>query len=373
MTRQGPEPVLTGVKAKPLTWLVGLIYLVLSFWVLSAMAVVVIPVVFAVLITLLVAPLDEWVHRSLPRGFAWMAHLVVMLLIVAVVIMVFGALYFAGQQTLQAMPSITDELNELVPQSSAQTQDQTLPFAGEIGAIWGKAGSNFGDWVVQRATNFASSAVTMTGAFVTAFLIVFFLVLLMLIEMPRWRSKTGDLLSAENAQICHDTIRSISERLRKFLYVRTLIGVLQAALYTGWLALFGLDLLVVWAVLTFILTYIPNIGSIISGLLPVLYAFLVLDPLTAFWIGAGIFAIEQIVGNFIDPRFLGRQFMLSPVIILVALMFWGWLWGVAGAFLSTPLVLCLLVVSHSIEPLRPVALFLSNQSNMDHLDRALSN
>lgn len=372
MTRQGPETVLTGVKAKPLIWLVGLICLVLSFWVLSAMAVVVVPVVFAVLITLLVAPLDEWFRRSLPRGLVWAAHLIVMLLIVAVVIMVFGALYFAGQQTLQAMPSITDELNALVPQSSAQPRDETLPFGEELGAIWGNAGSNFGDWLVQRATTFASSAVTMTGAFITAFLIVFFLVLLMLIEMPRWRSKTCDLLSDENAQTWHDTIRSISWRLRKFLYVRTLIGLLQAALYTGWLALFGLDLLVVWAVLTFILTYIPNIGSIISGLLPVLYAFLVLDPLTAFWIGAGIFAIEQVVGNFIDPRLLGRQFMLSPVIILIALMFWSWIWGVAGAFLSTPLVLCLLVVFHSIDSLRPAALFLSNQSSMDHLDRALS-
>ena len=88
---------------------------------------------------------------------------------------------------------------------------------------------------------------------------------------------------------------------------------------------------------------------------------------------AGIFVIEQTVGNFIDPRLMGRQIVLSPLVILASLLFWGWLWGVAGAFLATPLTLSLLVACHEVAPLRPIALLLSNQPDHASLDASFKN
>ena len=89
-------------------------------------------------------------------------------------------------------------------------------------------------------------------------------------------------------------------------------------------------------------------------------------------IAAGFFASEQAIGNFVDPRLLGRQIVLSPLVILVALMFWAWLWGAAGAFLATPIMLSLLVAFNHIAALRPIALVMSNQPTPDDLDRALN-
>lgn len=358
-------------RQRLVVWFLGSVLVILALFILRLAAVVVIPVVFAVLITLLVAPLDRWLKERLPGWLGWAAHLLVMIGLVAILALVFGALYFAAQQAMEALPGISEELDGLVPDQDSGDAGQSSELERTLREIWGSAGSSLGEWLVGTATSFATGAATMTGAFLSALLIVFFIVLLALVELPRWSAKAAGLLTDDSESEWLGMKRAIATRLRGFLLVRTAIGLIQALLYAGWLALFGLDFLVVWAVLTFVLTYIPNLGSLISGVLPVLYAFLVLDPVTAFWVGAGIFAIEQVVGNLIDPLLQGRQIVLSPTVILVSLLFWGWLWGVAGAFLSTPMMLCLLVVCLHIPPLRPVSLFLSNQDSLEDLDAEL--
>jgi AI-2 transport protein TqsA len=294
-----------------------------------------------------------------------------MALLLAILGLLFGALYFAGQQALDALPSISDEINAFMPDPGSDGGSETAPLAQELRQVWGNAGGMIGRWLVERATTVAEAAATMTGAFLSALIIIFFIVLLALSEAPCWAAKFKNLMKDHGQSALHETTQTLTLRLRRFLLVRTFVGLLQAALYVGWLAMFGIDLLIVWAVLTFILTYIPNIGSVISGALPVLYAFVVADPTTAFWIGVGIFTIEQVVGNLLDPLLQGQQILLSPTVILVALMFWGWLWGIAGAFLSTPIMLCLLVIFQRIEPLRGIALVLSNLESLERLDDAL--
>jgi AI-2 transport protein TqsA len=212
----------------------------------------------------------------------------------------------------------------------------------------------------------------MTGTFVAFIVLVFFLVLLALGEADTWSSKIDALSRRHDRSNWHEAAALVATSLRRFLLVRALTGALSVVLYVGWLWLFGIDLLLVWAILTFILTFIPNIGSIISGLLPVLYAFLTADLGTAFAVGAGILAIEQVIGNFIDPKLQGRQILLSPFVILIALLFWGWLWGLAGAFLAVPMTSTILVVCAYVPALRPVALLLSNQRNEEELDEALA-
>lgn len=83
-----------------------------------------------------------------------------------------------------------------------------------------------------------------------------------------------------------------------------------------------------------LLNYIPNLRSLVSGAVTMISAFLTKDPQTAALVGAGILAIEQVVGNHVDPRVQGRQVSVSPFVVLVALIFWGWIWRVAGANLA---------------------------------------
>lgn len=356
-------------------WLLGLVAVMLLGWSLRAMAAVAVPIVFAILATVFIAPFDLAIKRRLPDKVNWLAHVASVLTLFGVLLMFIGAIVFAGQQVLSTVPDLSDQVSSLMSDgddtSGAGTATDTGGLTGEIRQIWSETGLSLGSWAIERVTAMAETAVTMTGAFTTSIFLILFIVFMALSEIGDWRAKMRENWSSPTQRAIVDSFSTVSKRLRQFLVIRTLVGLLQAALYVGWLAIFGLDLLLVWGTLTFLLTYIPTLGSIIAGTLPVLYALFVLDPLTVLGIAAGLFVIEQIVGNYIDPMLLGQKLVLSPLVILVALLFWGWYWGIAGAFLATPIMLSLLIVFNHVPPLRPLALLLSNQRTADDLDEAL--
>jgi AI-2 transport protein TqsA len=152
--------------------------------------------------------------------------------------------------------------------------------------------------------------------------------------------------------------------------IRLVLGLLTAALYVVWLWIMGVDLLTTWAILTVVLTFVPNLGSIISGTLPVIYAVLTRDLGTALAVGAGLFAIEQIVGNYIDPIIAGREVAVSPLVVLVSLLVWTFVLGPVGALLATPATIAIMIVCARIDPLRPFALMLSDCEDWSAFDRA---
>ena len=364
--------------------LLALIGLVLAFWALRALAPVAIAVVFAVFLAFVLRPVDRRVAEALPRRLAWLGRAAVMAVLLAVLALFIGGLVYAAQRVMGAMPAITDTLDRVLPagmleqDGSDGAETDGAAEATDGGGVFDLpgslelAGGAFGGWVTDVAMNLAQTVANMTGTFVAFVVLVLFLVLLALGEADTWTSKIETLSRRHDRTKWHEAAALIATRLRRFLLIRAAMGVLSAVLYVGWLWIFGIDLLFVWAILTFILTFIPNIGSVISGLLPVLYAFLTADLGTAFAVGAGIFAIEQIIGNFIDPKLQGRQIVLSPLVILVAILFWSWLWGIAGAFLAVPMTSTILVVCAYVPALRPVALLLSNQRNEEELDEALA-
>lgn len=357
-------------------WVVVVIFVILSGWALKAMAAVAVPVLFAILVTVVMAPLDDKLRRALPDKLKWLAHAVVMLILLAILAAFVGALIFAAERILQEMPRVSDQIATIMPPEGGGAAAAAAEAGGnalgpQLRSLWNNASGSVGSWLVGNVTALAQTTATMTGAFVTAIVIVFFMVLLALTEIGLWRGKVVALWPGHAEAAWWDTMSTIALRLRQFLVVRTAVGIFQGALYVGWLAIFGIDLLFVWGTITFILTYIPTLGSIVAGVLPVLYTLLVADWWTALAVASGLFVIEQVVGNYVDPKVLGKRIVLSPLIILIALMFWGWLWGAAGAFLATPITLSLLVIFNHIPALRPVALMLSNQPDHKKLDQKL--
>ena len=361
-------------------WLLAIVTVVLVFWALKALKPVALVVVFAAFITLVMSPLDRRIVQALPDRVAWVGRAAVRVVLLAVLGIFLAGLVYAAREVMDNVPRITEDLGGVLSLDmlDGRGSGENGGGAGQDGGLLDlpgvlqSAGGAFGGWLTDTAVSLAEAIVNTTGSLVAFIVMVFFLVLLALGEVPLWRSKIDALSAGEGRETWHDATRSIAMRLRRFLLIRALMGILSAVLYVGWLAIFGIDLLVVWAILTFLLTFIPNIGSVISGALPALYAFLVVDPWTALAVAAGILVIEQIIGNFIDPKLQGRQIVLSPFVILVAILFWGWLWGIAGAFLAVPMTSTILVACAHVPALRPAALLLSNQANEAKLDEALA-
>ncbi|MGR3498233.1 MAG: AI-2E family transporter [Limimaricola soesokkakensis] len=157
-------------------------------------------------------------------------------------------------------------------------------------------------------------------------------------------------------------IGSIIRRVNRYLAVKTLVSLMTGVMVWALAGLFGLDLAVALGILTFILNYIPNIGSIVATALVALVAYVQLgDPATTGAIFAITGVIQFINGNVLDPMMMGRALRLSSFGIIISLAFWGAVWGIPGMFLSVPITVAAMIVCSEIPALRPIAILLSRE------------
>ena len=128
---------------------------------------------------------------------------------------------------------------------------------------------------------------------------------------------------------------------------------------------FDVDFPILWAFLTFLLNYIPYIGSFIATLLPAVFAIFQFQSLLIFvWIFLAVQAVQIAVGNILEPKIMGRTLNLSPLGVLVALAFWGIIWGVLGMIVSVPITSILVITASRIPTLRFLAIWLSETGEL---------
>ncbi|HOO93907.1 MAG TPA: AI-2E family transporter, partial [Opitutales bacterium] len=127
----------------------------------------------------------------------------------------------------------------------------------------------------------------------------------------------------------------------------------------------GLEFASFWALLIFLLNYIPSVGSILATLFPSLLALMQFNFTAPFFIVAiGIMALQFLIGNIIEPRLTGDSLNLSPLVILFSLTFWGAMWGIPGAFLCVPITVVILIVLSNFETTQPIAIMLSKDGKV---------
>ncbi|MGZ3218141.1 AI-2E family transporter [Paracoccus sp. T5] len=363
------------------TRLLTTVTIILVGWALHATGSFMVPVVFSIFLALLVAPLDRKIARHVPDWLGWLGRVAAMGVILATLAILVALIWFSAQQVVQRFPD-PESAGNLLPRFGQELQGilgGQAPGQGMDPSTMGPSDSSpfgrflSGSAVVEQLGSLASgtamTVLSTASGLLIATVAVIFLTLLMLIEREKWSQKLATMLSGRSRRDAMETIAIIADLMRRYLMTRTVLGVTTGLLYAGWLWLFGIDLLVVWALLAFILNFVPTLGSLVAGALPVLYAVVQKDPATAMAIGAGIFVIEQVMGNYVDPRVQGRQVSLSSLVVLITLLVWGWIWGIAGAVLAVPITIALMIICAHIEPLRPVALMLSDASDYEELDR----
>jgi len=125
---------------------------------------------------------------------------------------------------------------------------------------------------------------------------------------------------------------------------------------------FGIDLWFTWALLTFLLNYVPYIGSLLATIPPLILGFILLDPSLLIFLTVLLLTNQQLWGNIIETRWAGRALDISPVLLLVVTAFSFWVWGIIGMILSIPLVVILKIVLENIDATRPLAILLSERA-----------
>lgn len=164
----------------------------------------------------------------------------------------------------------------------------------------------------------------------------------------------------EHRKLVKNIISHITKDTQTYLGIKTLLSLATAT--SSWLIMkwVDLDFAEFWALLIFFLNYIPNIGAIIATAFP---AALALIQFKSWWpfveVTSGIVAIQFAVGNFLEPRLLGKSLNLSPLVILIALSLWGAIWGILGMFLAVPITVMMMIIFAHFDSTRPIAVLLS--------------
>jgi len=148
--------------------------------------------------------------------------------------------------------------------------------------------------------------------------------------------------------------------IRDYLYTKSLISTGTAVISVSILYFFGVDFLVIFALLFFTLNFIPNVGSFIAVALTLLYYVIIFGVnLNLIWLGALLIAVQVIFGNIIEPKFAGNKLELSPIVILLSLFVWFWVWGIVGMILAIPITSILKIIFNHINSTKHIAKMMS--------------
>lgn len=163
-------------------------------------------------------------------------------------------------------------------------------------------------------------------------------------------------------------IRKINEDVKKYISIKMLTSSLTGVLSYIFMKWVGVDFAEFWALLIFLLNFIPTIGSIVATIFPALITLVQFETYTPFFVVlGGVTTIQMLIGNVMEPRLMGNSLNLSPLVILLNLALWGLVWGIPGMFLCVPLLVILMIVFSHVPQTRPIAILLSRDGKISEI------
>lgn len=204
------------------------------------------------------------------------------------------------------------------------------------------------------------------GAFVKGFVLVVIYVIFLLLEEKFFARKLDELrLTTTRRAKVIKIINHINEAARTYIVVKTFTSVVTGVLSYAVLYWVGVDFALFWGFLIFLLNYIPTFGSIIATAFPSLLALVQFDSLTPFLIVLiVVISIQLLMGSFLEPRWMGDQLNISPLVVLLSLTLWGIIWGPVGMLLCVPITIILIIIFSQFPATRPIAVLLSKDGNV---------
>jgi AI-2 transport protein TqsA len=208
--------------------------------------------------------------------------------------------------------------------------------------------------------------VASTQSIVVNMLIVAAYIGFMFAERGHLQQKTAAMFPDEQrAETTAGMFRSISENVQRYIWMKTVISVFTGLSCYAVLRWLGIDFAETWALLIFVLNYIPNIGSIIGVAFPAVLALVQFDTLGPFLIlVVSLTAIQLAIGSVLEPMLMGNSLNMSPLAIIIGLAFWGTIWGIVGMFLSVPILVAVMIVCAHVPSWRWIAILLSRDGRI---------
>lgn len=205
----------------------------------------------------------------------------------------------------------------------------------------------------QSILDVIGATVTGLGSILSSMVLVVLVLAFTLFDAARlWREIEARFAGGRAGD---HVLGTISREVNRYLAVKTSTSLVTGLVLGVFCAVMGVDFAVLWGLLAFLLNYVPTVGSILAAVPPVLLSLLVLGPIPALIVAAGFLAVNMVVGNMVEPRIFGSALGLSPVVVLLSIVIWGWVLGPVGALLSVPLTMILKIALENTDELAWVA------------------
>ena len=202
----------------------------------------------------------------------------------------------------------------------------------------------------------AMSALGSLGAVLSNSFLIILTVIFMLFESLSLPNKLHQAFGENSSQMRH--IQRFLDTVKTYMTIKAVISLATGAIIYLGLLIIGVDYPLLWAIFAFFLNFVPNIGSIIAAIPTVLLAIIQLGPLSALFTAFLYIAANMVMGNVVEPRFLGKGLGLSTLVVFLSLVFWGWVFGPVGMFLSVPLTMLLKIAFESNEETEWIAIMM---------------
>ena len=316
----------------------------------KAASIVLVPFLLSIFIAIAVSPLINYSSRyKVPR---WLSVTFVILLIVVIGFMLAGLITQSMAEFRANLPTYKEQLAgefEWVVNKLALINihiDQSIVVSYLDPAM-----------AMTMATNFIAGM----GAVLSNVFLILLTVIFMLFEAETMPRRVHVAMADPGMNLPH--IDRFLRSVNQYLVIKMLVSVATGIVIGLWLYFLGVDHYMLWAVLSFMLNFIPNIGSIIAAIPAVLMAFVEFGFVQAGLAGLGFVMVNMVMGNLIEPRFMGKGLGLSTLVVFLSLIFWGWLLGTVGMLLSVPLTMVVKIGLESQPSTRWLAILLSGDEN----------
>jgi len=309
------------------------------------------PLLLALFISIIFAQPVVWLkNKNVPSG---MAILLVILMLVGVYFLLNLLVGSTLSMFLEDLEKHHADLQALRESAGRLFSDKgiTIPILSNTGSMDPSKIMEYTGTVVGRIHEMVSEEITFI--FISIFLMV---------ELEIIQLKVNLMAGTLNDTISH--LHTIGSRIRRYLVIKSATSLATGILVGGGLAILGIDYPILWGLLAFMLNYIPTIGSIIAAIPGITFSILQLGFPASIWTIILYVVVNLVIGNVVEPRVMGKGMGLSTAVVFLSLLFWGFILGPMGMFLSVPLTMVVKIILEHHERTHWIAVMLSPKEDV---------
>jgi AI-2 transport protein TqsA len=326
-----------------------------GWYLLKELAPLLRPLILALLLVYTILPLHRRLSQWVPSRLAGP----LLALLAAVVVLGLAVLVYENLVALRGeLPRLIDRAKAIVDGVLAWAHEHLPARVFELASPAGRAEAD----TTARIKDIASGLVNAAAGFLAEALVVGFYLIFLLMEARHFPRRIQAGFAPEQADRVLGVVGSINRAMASYLRAKALASLVTAVPVVVILWAFGVPFPGMWGVLAFVGNFIPYVGSLVAFLLPVLLAFLELEPI---WRPVAVLVLlvlaQAVTNNIVEPRLTAQAVDLSPLVVLIALAFWTLCWGIVGMVLAVPLTVMLKIVWENIALTRPLARLMAQE------------